>query len=114
MELTSLQLKTVNSILELYNPLEKVICEFKSPTGSGKTLMASYFIAALIEQNPNDRFIFVIATPSSSSLPYFFEQKINKYKAPLAWGGSSTARVLLRLCPEAPARPGLPWSCPAA
>lgn len=85
MELTSLQLKTVNSILDLYNPLEKVICEFKSPTGSGKTLMASYFISALIEQNPNDRFIFVIATPSSSSLPYFFEQKINKYKIDLPY-----------------------------
>lgn len=85
MELTSLQLSTTKQILDLYNPLEKVICEFKSPTGSGKTLMASYFISALIDQNPNDRFIFVIATPSSSSLPYFFEQKINKYKTDLPY-----------------------------
>lgn len=85
MELTSLQLKTTTDILNLYNPNEKVICEFKSPTGSGKTLMASYFISALIEQNPNDKFIFVIATPSSSSLPYFFEQKINKYKVDLPY-----------------------------
>ncbi len=85
MELTSLQLKTTTEILNLYDPNQKVICEFKSPTGSGKTLMASYFISALIEQNPNDKFIFVIATPSSSSLPYFFEQKINKYKVDLPY-----------------------------
>ena len=85
MELTLLQLSTTKQILSLYNPSEKVICEFKSPTGSGKTLMASYFISALIEQNPSDKFIFVVATPSSSSLPYFFEQKINKYKINLPY-----------------------------
>lgn len=85
MELTSLQLSAAKQILDLYNPLEKVICEFKAPTGSGKTLMASYFISALIERNPDEKFIFVIATPSSSSLPYFFEQKINKYKTDLPY-----------------------------
>jgi len=85
MELTSLQLKTVEQILDLYNPAQKVICEFKAPTGSGKTLMASYFISALIERNSADRFIFAVATPSSSSLPYFFEQKLNKYKADLPY-----------------------------
>lgn len=85
MELTSLQLKTVEQILDLYNPEHKVICEFKAPTGSGKTLMASYFISALIEKNSADRFIFVVATLSSSSLPYFFEQKLNKYKVDLPY-----------------------------
>lgn len=83
MQLISLQLSTVNDILDLYNPEKKVVCEFKAPTGSGKTLMASYFISAMINNNPDDNFIFVIATPSSSSLPAFFEQKLNKYKVDL-------------------------------
>ena len=83
MELTSLQKSTVMDILDLYNPEEKVICEFKAPTGSGKTLMATYLISSIMERNQNDKFVFVIATPSSSSLPYFFEQKINKYKKDL-------------------------------
>lgn len=83
MELTSLQKSTVMDILNLYNPEEKVICEFKAPTGAGKTLMATYLISSIMERNQNDKFVFVIATPSSSSLPYFFEQKINKYKKDL-------------------------------
>lgn len=83
MQLISLQLSIVNDILDLYNPAKKVVCEFKAPTGSGKTLMASYFISAIINNNPDDNFIFVIATPSSSSLPAFFEQKLNKYKVDL-------------------------------
>lgn len=83
MELTSLQKSTVMDILDLYNPEEKVVCEFKAPTGSGKTLMATYLISSIMERNQNDKFVFVIATPSSSSLPYFFEQKIDKYKKDL-------------------------------
>ena len=83
MQLTSLQLSTVNSILNLYDPERRVVCEFKAPTGSGKTLMASYFISAMIDQHPDTNFVFVIATPSSSSLPFFFEQKLNKYKVDL-------------------------------
>lgn len=83
MELTSLQKTTVEAILDLYNPCQKVFCEFKAPTGSGKTLMASYFISKMIENNNGEKFVFVIATPSSSSLPFFFEQKINKYKVDL-------------------------------
>jgi type III restriction enzyme len=83
MQLTNIQLNTVNEILSHYSADRKIKIDFKSPTGSGKTLMASYFISALIEQNPSERFIFVIATPSSSSLPEFFEKKLNKYKADL-------------------------------
>ena len=71
MELTSLQKTTVEAILDLYNPCQKVFCEFKAPTGSGKTLMASYFISKMIENNNGEKFVFVIATPSSSSLPFF-------------------------------------------
>ncbi|MDR3186690.1 MAG: DEAD/DEAH box helicase family protein [Christensenellaceae bacterium] len=80
MELTGLQQITVDEILSFYSPTQKVRVDFKAPTGSGKTLMASHFISALIEQNVTDNFIFVIATPSSSSLPEFFEKKINFYK----------------------------------
>lgn len=83
MELTSLQKSTAESIINLYDPEHKKICEFKSPTGSGKTLMASYFISEMIERFPDEKFVFVIATPSSSSLPLFFERKINAYKADL-------------------------------
>ena len=85
MQLISLQKDTVNKILDLYNPENKIVCEFKAPTGSGKTLMASYFISKMIEEHNEDNFIFVIATPSSSSLPLFFEQKINKYKVDLPY-----------------------------
>jgi type III restriction enzyme len=83
MQLTNIQLNTVNEILSHYSAESKVKVDFKSPTGSGKTLMAGYFISALIEQNPSEKFIFVIAAPSSSSLPEFFEKKLNKYKADL-------------------------------
>jgi type III restriction enzyme len=83
MELTSLQKHAVEQILQLYKPDSKVICEFKAPTGSGKTLMASFFISSMLERNQGIKLIFVIATPSSSSLPFFFEQKINQYKVDL-------------------------------
>ncbi|MDR0303658.1 MAG: DEAD/DEAH box helicase family protein [Chitinispirillales bacterium] len=85
MELTNIQQGKVNELLFLYNPSNKVKVDFKAPTGSGKTLMATTFISELIEQNPSDKFVFVIATPSSSSLPLFFEQKINQYKTELGF-----------------------------
>lgn len=83
MELTSLQKHAVEQILQLYKPDSKVTCEFKAPTGSGKTLMASFFISSMLERNQDAKLLFVIATPSSSSLPFFFEQKINQYKVDL-------------------------------
>ena len=85
MELTSIQQGKVDELKALFNPSTKVKVDFKAPTGSGKTLMATAFIAELIEQNPNDKFVFVIATPSSSDLPLFFEQKINQYKTTLGF-----------------------------
>ncbi len=83
MQLTSIQSRAVEQILSYYNSSAIVKVDFKSPTGSGKTLMATYFVSSLIDRNPNDQFVFVIATPSSSSLPFFFEQKINLYKKDL-------------------------------
>lgn len=83
MELTTIQQEQVTKLSNLYNPNIPQKIEFKAPTGSGKTLMATALIAELIEQNPTDQFVFVIATPSSSELPLFFEQKINLYKTQL-------------------------------
>ena len=77
MELTSIQEKAVKSILALFDIKSKIKVDFKSPTGSGKTLMASWIISSIIERNLSEKFVFVIATQSSSSLPFFFEQKIS-------------------------------------
>jgi type III restriction enzyme len=85
MQLTSLQKQTCEEILGLYDKDKPVKVDFKAPTGSGKTLMASFIISALIEQEISEKFIFVIATPSSSSLPEFFQKKLNKYKADLPY-----------------------------
>ena len=76
MELTNLQKDIVNQLVALYVPNQKVKVDFKAPTGSGKTFMASAFISELMGQNENEKFVFVIATPSSSDLPFSFEQKI--------------------------------------
>ena len=93
MELTNLQKQTVDQLLALYNPNTKTKIDFKAPTGSGKTLMATAFISRLIEQNPNDKFVFVIATPSSSDLPFSFEQKILQYKQDLSFSDFSVEYV---------------------
>lgn len=85
MELTKIQKEAVEKILSYYSSSERIHVDFKAPTGSGKTLMASWVISSLIERNFNENFVFVIATPSSSSLPYFFEQKINVYKKDLPY-----------------------------
>lgn len=75
MELTKIQLNAAEEILYYYSSIEKRKVDFKAPTGSGKTLIASYIISCLIERNIDDKLIFIVATPSSSSLPYFFEKK---------------------------------------
>lgn len=62
---------------------EQVKVDFKAPTGSGKTLMASAVISKMINDNQGESFIFIIATISSSGLPEQFERKINEYKADL-------------------------------
>ena len=49
MKLTKSQKRAVNRLLEAYlnHDKEKVVC-FKAPTGSGKTFMASEFIARIL------------------------------------------------------------------
>jgi len=85
MELTKIQLIAAEEIISHYSAIDKKKVDFKAPTGSGKTLIASYIISSLIERNINDKLIFIVATPSSSSLPYFFEKKINQYKKDLPY-----------------------------
>lgn len=81
MQLTNLQFEKVKEIVSCYGK-ERVVL-FKAPTGSGKTLMATSVIASLINDNPQENFIFVVATVSTSNLPQSFEQKINEYKSDL-------------------------------
>ena len=93
MELTNLQKNTVDQLVSLYNPNQKTKVDFKAPTGSGKTLMASAFISEIMAQNPTDKFVFVIATPSSSDLPFSFEQKILQYKQDLPFSEFSVEYI---------------------
>ena len=79
MILTDLQLEKVNEILNYFQQNKRKV-DFKAPTGSGKTLMASALISKIINNNIDKKFIFIIATISSSDLPRAFENKINQYK----------------------------------
>lgn len=79
MRLTNLQEQKVNEILNLYKRGVKKV-EFKAPTGSGKTLMATHLIAKIMNENLGEKCIFIIATLSTSNLPQAFEEKINHYK----------------------------------
>lgn len=85
--LTRLQKEKVDEICYCFqnnqNNGEQVKVDFKAPTGSGKTLMASAVISKMINDNQGENFIFIIATISSSGLPEQFERKINEYKADL-------------------------------
>lgn len=87
MMLTRLQKEKVDEICYCFqnnqNNGEQVKVDFKAPTGSGKTLMASAVISKMINDNQGENFIFIIATISSSGLPEQFERKINEYKADL-------------------------------
>lgn len=80
MILTNLQKLKVEEIVNYFQSgIRRVY--FNSPTGSGKTLMASHVIANIINQNPDKKLIFIIATISSSDLPVQFAKKINQYKS---------------------------------
>ena len=49
MELTKIQLNAVEKIYSYFDPSNKTKVDFKAPTGSGKTLMASYLISQIIK-----------------------------------------------------------------
>lgn len=81
--MTNLQTEKVEEIASCYGAIKEV--HFKAPTGSGKTLMAINVISKIINDNPAENFIFVIATVSTSELPQAFETKINEYKNDLPY-----------------------------
>ena len=85
MKLTKIQQIKVDEIVSLYDSDYKEKVEFKAPTGSGKTLMATNVISEIIHNNPNDKLLFIIATLSSADLPKAFEQKIEQYKNGLVY-----------------------------
>lgn len=82
MILTNLQKESVLQIVEHYNNGVRKV-DFKAPTGSGKTLMSINVLTKIMNQHPEDKFIFIIATLSSADLPRAFEEKINAYKGDL-------------------------------
>lgn len=82
MILTSLQKESVLQIVGHYNSGVKKV-DFKAPTGSGKTLMAINVLSKIMNEHPEDKLIFIIATLSSAQLPKAFEEKINAYKGDL-------------------------------
>ncbi len=112
MRLTSIQKAKVDEIVQYYDPSRRgVIVEFKAPTGSGKTFMAAHVISEIINQNLDDKLIFVIATLSSSELPLAFKEKLDYYKPDLAFSSfeveyiespssSGNTEVVPRLFPE--------------
>lgn len=93
MRLTNIQKNKVEEIISLYNNNIQNIVEFKSPTGSGKTIMATNVISELIVRNPQEKFIFIIATISSSELPKSFKEKIDRYKSGLSYSNFEVEHI---------------------
>jgi len=85
MKLTTLQQQKVDEIVSYFDPDVQIKIEFQAPTGSGKTLMATNVISELISNNQNEKFLFIIATLSSSELPRAFKNKIESYKKDLVY-----------------------------
>lgn len=87
MQLTELQKEKTEQILDIFinSDSNKTKVDFKAPTGSGKTLIASAVIAGMISRMADKKLLFIIATVSTSDLPYFFEKKLNQYKPDLEY-----------------------------
>lgn len=81
---TDLQAEKIQEIVLHFNKGNRRV-DFKAPTGSGKTLMATGVISEMIHTNPDKKMLFIIATLSSSDLPEQFERKINEYKGDLEY-----------------------------
>ncbi len=84
MILTKSQKKATINLFNAYLEREKnKICYFKSPTGSGKTFMASSLISMIHAdaKSRGKKSIIVVATISNSELPEEFSKKLKEYKA---------------------------------
>lgn len=76
MELKEFQLKTVKSLFEAMDtPARDII--LKSPTGSGKTIILTYFMHQYIQSYPKT--IFVWLTPGKGNLEEQSKAKMDKY-----------------------------------
>ncbi|EIN14790.1 Type III restriction modification system endonuclease subunit, Res [Mycoplasmopsis agalactiae 14628] len=80
MQLTNSQNKVVEKIVSKYDIENKKIIEFQAPTGSGKTFMILNVIDKLIQQNPHEKFCFVIITLSAAKLPKQMHFNFLEYK----------------------------------
>lgn len=78
---TNSQRKAVDSLFSLYISGENS-CTFKSPTGSGKTFMASLLISDILNHSylTGEDTIIIIATISNAELPLQFSKKLEEYK----------------------------------
>lgn len=79
MNLTKIQEKAVNKIIDYYKLNEKII-NFIAPTGSGKTFMIANVVSRIIENSYNQKIIFVIFTLSNAELPIQFKSKLDEYQ----------------------------------
>ena len=81
MNLTNSQKKALFNLKNLYLQKDTKKVYFKAPTGSGKTLIASWFLNYIIEENTkrNQGVIVVFATISSASLPKQLAYKLKQY-----------------------------------
>lgn len=76
MELKRFQLKAVKDLFEaMEKPVRDII--LKSPTGSGKTIILTYFMHQYIQSYPNT--VFVWLTPGKGSLEEQSKAKMDKY-----------------------------------
>lgn len=78
MNLTKSQQKAVDKLFQKFiSGANKV--EFKAPTGSGKTFMATNLISKIFSLN-KDKTMILVGTISDAELPKSFYRKINEYK----------------------------------
>ncbi|MEA4333906.1 DEAD/DEAH box helicase [Mycoplasma sp. 1232] len=82
MKLTSTQQNAVNQVVTIYqeqNSKNALLC---APTGSGKTFMVANIIDNIvkIQENKNEKVIFIFATISTAELPRQLENKFREYK----------------------------------
>ena len=76
MELRSFQLKAIKDLFEaMEKPVRDTI--LKSPTGSGKTIILTYFMHEYIQSYTNT--VFVWLTPGKGSLEEQSKEKMDKY-----------------------------------
>ncbi|PAK21535.1 hypothetical protein CJJ23_01110 [Mycoplasmopsis agassizii] len=95
MELTRIQEKAVNQIVDYFKIDEKIKVDFKAPTGSGKTLMAGHIVSKILEKyNSTNNFTFIIATVSSGDLPAAFEKKLRIYKKNFSYSKFEIEHIL--------------------